>query len=248
MRRRPTWSGPRRGTSLRCCGRSAGDSSPVTSDGAVGPGDARDRPHPVETVAPGEARPARCRRAAHRARNLAAKAARRAPSGRRQPSAVRTAARRTDAGATGAGRRPRPRARGCPPPDNLRASGAIPPAPPPRRRRCPDAGAESQGPRCRPHPPRGRRPGALRYGDGGVRAPWGGTGAERGTGVALRRSRQAVQPFPLMAGQYLQSPGHPAPHRDGRPEPVPYSRHFGSERSSRCSSAAPWPPSPRRPP
>lgn len=52
--------GPRRGTSLRCRGRSAGDSSPVTSDGVVGPGDARDRPHPVETVAPGEAYPGRC--------------------------------------------------------------------------------------------------------------------------------------------------------------------------------------------
>lgn len=43
--------------------RSAGDSSPVTPR-AVGSGDARGRPHPVETVAQAAAHPARCRTSA----------------------------------------------------------------------------------------------------------------------------------------------------------------------------------------
>lgn len=43
--------------------RSAGDSSPVTPR-AVGSGDARGRPHPVQTVAHAAARPARCKRSA----------------------------------------------------------------------------------------------------------------------------------------------------------------------------------------
>lgn len=126
--------GPRRGTSLRCRGRSAGDSSPVTSDGVVGPGDARDRPHPVETVAPGEAYPGRCL-----TNDL--------------PHPVWTFALPWVRPA----RYPHPHA----PPQE---PAALPPPPSAARRcrRCPDAGTESKGPRGRPQPPSRTVSGALR--------------------------------------------------------------------------------------
>lgn len=95
--------------------RSAGDSSPVTPR-AVGSGDARGRPHPVETVAQAAAHPARCRTSA-------------SPLCAAILPKVDTT------------RAPQVRRVGDPP------HAALPPGAAPRHRRCPDVGADHQGPR-----------------------------------------------------------------------------------------------------
>lgn len=95
--------------------RSAGDSSPVTPR-AVGSGDARGRPHPVETVAQAAARPARCKTSRPRSEQ---------PHCQRSIPLVRPKC---------AGSATLPTRR-------------YPPGAAPRHRRCPDVGADRQGPR-----------------------------------------------------------------------------------------------------
>lgn len=95
--------------------RSAGDSSPVTPR-AVGSGDARGRPHPVETVAQAAARPARCKTSRPRSEQ---------PHCQRSIPLVRPKC---------AGSATLPTRR-------------YPPGAAPRHRRCPDVGADHQGPR-----------------------------------------------------------------------------------------------------